>query len=362
MVARAWVPIRQLDEGWLSRPSGYIGSVEAKWPAALCFSALLAQGQTDRVEKYRKELGQNPTSSEAHFWLGENLLEQKQFQAAANEFRQAVSGDLRPWWTEVWAYIYLAEIYDLTGQRERALNEYHIAKRTKDDYAGAQEFADVLLAQGPLLTYQLSSGLDRTVPPKAIEKIEPKYSDEARLASLEGAVRVRCEIGPDGSVRDVSLKRGLGLGLDERALEAVWKWKFAPGTFDGKPVTMETAVDVEFRLADKPSLWRLTGVEFRLPEGGSRPVIVKAPFPAGDHLSPRAEEAVQRSLSQLSFKATIFFEIDDRGVPRGFTAVGGLPELGEDAIAFLKNWRFIPGLKNGPAVAVGCKFDFVWGP
>jgi periplasmic protein TonB len=71
-----------------------------------------------------------------------------------------------------------------------------------------------------------------------IERVEPEYSDEARLASLEGTVQITCEIGEDGSVRDVSVKHGLGLGLDEKAVEAVRKWKFAPGTFDGRPTVL----------------------------------------------------------------------------------------------------------------------------
>lgn len=335
----------------------------AKWPAALCFLALLAHGQTDRVETYRRELEQNPKSSEAHFWLGENFLEQKQWQAAATEFWGVLYGDLRPSWTEVWAHIYLGEVYELSGQRERGLNEYKLAKQTKDDYAGAQEFADELLAQAPLIAYRLSTGLNRTVPPKVVEEVEPEYSDEARLASLEGTVRVVCEIGQDGSVRDARVKHGLGLGLDERALEAVWKWKFSPGSFDGKPVTMETTVDVEFWRADKPSRWHLAGVEFHPPEGASRPVIVSAPFPSGGHLSPQAEETIRRFPNQRSFKVTISFTVDQRGVPGVFSgyADGELPGLREDVVAFLRNWRFIPGVKDGPAVPVFCTFDFIWG-
>jgi TonB family protein len=334
----------------------------AKWSAALGLLALLARGQTDRVDEYRKQLEQHRNSSEAHFWIGVNFIEQKQWQAATNELREAMNGDLQPAWIEVWAHIYLGEVLDVSGQHDRALSEYRQAKRTKDDYAGAQRFVDDLLAQ-PFVTFRFSTDLDRIVPPKVIERVDPEYSDEARLTGLAGTVQVVCEIGEDGSVRDVSIKRGLGLGLDEKAVEAVRKWKFAPGTYDGRPIAMQTTVEVEYsRASERASRWHLGGTEFHPPEGASRPVITSAPFPAGNHLSPQAEKWVLRTPAGRSFRATISFEIDERGVPRQFGIdTGTLPGFGEDVITFLRNWHFTPGLKNGAAVAVPCKFDFVWG-
>jgi uncharacterized protein HemY len=57
--------------------------------------ALLARGQTDRVDEYRKQLEQHRNRSEAHFWIGVNFIEQKIWQNAANELREAINGDLR---------------------------------------------------------------------------------------------------------------------------------------------------------------------------------------------------------------------------------------------------------------------------
>jgi TonB family protein len=335
----------------------------SKRAAALCLLSLLARGQTDRVEQYRKELEQHRNSSWAHFWLGVNLIEQKQWQEAANELREAMNGDLQPAWAEVWAHIYVGEILDITGQHDRALNEYRQAKRTKDDYARAQRFVDELLTQASPITFRLLTDLDKIVPPKVIERVEPEYSDEARLVSLEGTVQMVCEIGEDGSLRDVSIKQGLGLGLDEKAVEAVRKWKFAPGTFDGRPVAMKTTVEVEYsRASGRAPRWHLGGAEFHPPEGASHPVITSAPFPAGNHLSPQAEKWALRAPAARSFKATISFEIDEQGAPGRFGIdTGTLPGFGEDAIAFLRGWRLTPGLKDRAAIAVPCKFDFVWG-
>ena len=92
----------------------------------------------DAIEEYRRALDVQPTNSLAHFRMGEAMFYQKNFQAAANEFRASLGGDLDPKWTEVWSHIYMGKIYDILGQRERAVNEYSLAQHTNDDTAGAQ--------------------------------------------------------------------------------------------------------------------------------------------------------------------------------------------------------------------------------
>src|SRR5258708_29002055 len=70
------------------------------------------QGIPGSLDQYRDDLEANPRSSLAHFRIAEILSEQGNFQGATNEFREALSGDLQPRWTEVWAHIGLAKIYD----------------------------------------------------------------------------------------------------------------------------------------------------------------------------------------------------------------------------------------------------------
>jgi tetratricopeptide (TPR) repeat protein len=77
----------------------------------------------------------------AHYRIAEVYFLESNFQPAANEFREALNGDLQPKWTEVWAHINLGKIFDITGQRDRAVNEYNLAMRTKDDTQSAQEEA-----------------------------------------------------------------------------------------------------------------------------------------------------------------------------------------------------------------------------
>ena len=84
--------------------------------------------------------------------------------------------------------------------------------------------------------------------PKAIYAPDPEYSEEARKAKYQGQCVLSLIVGPDGKPRDVKVARSLGLGLDEKAIEAVNQWKFEPAQKDGKPVSVQISVEVSFRL------------------------------------------------------------------------------------------------------------------
>src|SRR6201996_1549436 len=92
----------------------------------------------EALQEYQKALTTNRTSSLAHYRIAELFFKQNNFQSAANEFRAAINGDLEPKWTEVWADINIGKVFDVTGQRDRAVNEYKLAIRTHDNTAGAQ--------------------------------------------------------------------------------------------------------------------------------------------------------------------------------------------------------------------------------
>lgn len=95
----------------------------------------------EALKEYQKALDVTRNSSLAHFRVAEIFYLQNNYQAAANSFRESLNGDLEPKWTEVWAHINLGHIFDITGQRERAVNEYNLALRTKDNTQGALEEA-----------------------------------------------------------------------------------------------------------------------------------------------------------------------------------------------------------------------------
>jgi aminopeptidase N len=93
----------------------------------------------EALKEYQRALDVNRNSSLAHYRVAEVFMLQGNYQSAANEFREALNGDLDPKWTEVWSHINLGKIFDVTGQRERAVNEYQLAQRTKDNSQNAQE-------------------------------------------------------------------------------------------------------------------------------------------------------------------------------------------------------------------------------
>lgn len=93
----------------------------------------------EALKEYQRALDTAKTSSMAHYRVAEIFFLQHNYQSAANEFREVMNGDLEPKWVEVWAHIYLGKIYDVTGQRERAVNEYTQAQRTRDNTQGAQD-------------------------------------------------------------------------------------------------------------------------------------------------------------------------------------------------------------------------------
>jgi tetratricopeptide (TPR) repeat protein len=99
---------------------------------------LMAQGDNSgAIAAYQKALDVNRNSSLASYRIGEVLFAQKSYQSAANSFRDALRGDDDPKWTEVWSHIELGKIFDLTGQRDRAINEYRLAVQTNDNTQGA---------------------------------------------------------------------------------------------------------------------------------------------------------------------------------------------------------------------------------
>jgi TonB family protein len=84
--------------------------------------------------------------------------------------------------------------------------------------------------------------------PTLLSKVEPEYSEEARKAKYQGVVLLYVEVDPTGKAINIRVLHSLGLGLDEKAMEAVKKWRFKPGVKDGKPVTVQAQIEVNFRL------------------------------------------------------------------------------------------------------------------
>lgn len=107
---------------------------------------LVAQGDlAAALGEFQKALEANSQSSLANYRIGEVLFSQRNYQAAANAYRDSLRGDGDPRWTEVWSHIQLGKIFDVTGQRDRAVNEYRQAVQTNDNTQGAVNEARLYL-------------------------------------------------------------------------------------------------------------------------------------------------------------------------------------------------------------------------
>jgi aminopeptidase N/predicted negative regulator of RcsB-dependent stress response len=89
------------------------------------------------LSEFNKALEVNKNSSLAHYRIAEVFFLQRNYQASANAYRESLNGDGEPRWTEVWSHLQLGKIFDVTGQRERAVNEYRQAIQTNDNTQGA---------------------------------------------------------------------------------------------------------------------------------------------------------------------------------------------------------------------------------
>ena len=366
----------------------------------------------DQFQKYKDDVATNPRSSLAHFRLGEEYQAQGNFLSATNEFRRALIGDLIPKWTQVWAHINLGKIFDITGQCDRAVNEYNLALRIDDDTFRAQvEVEDYLTAKiiRPFARVPdapddagLPAGVHRpgtyVISPIVLAKTEPEYSEAARLAGLEGTVLLKAVIAQDGSAQQIRVTRPLGLGLDENAVEAVRTWLFTPGFYQGRPAPIEIDLAVDFFLQSRQSRWHLVGVAFHPAEGGFkrcelndntpagtivdgyRKVVSRTPFgeacrwvsePVFDHVDYPPGAGVARSAiddarlvnAMGRFAAVrLTFEVNESGVPVHFHVEHASEAIwGTQALAVLQNWRFKPGERNGMPVSVLTTIDMIWG-
>ena len=93
--------------------------------------------------------------------------------------------------------------------------------------------------------YRIGGGVS---PPSVLSKVEPEYSEEARKAKWQGTVVLQLVVDEHGLPQQMKVTRSLGLGLDQKAIEAVGKWRFKPGMKDGKPVPVIATIEVNFRL------------------------------------------------------------------------------------------------------------------
>jgi len=172
--------------------------------------------------------------------------------------------------------------------------------------------------------------------------ITPEYSDAAKAAGLEGVATVYFEVSPTGATRNAKILEGLGMGLDEKAVELVRSWRFDPGA---PPVQ---AAEIAFRL-NAAAGWRVRRAYYKVVQeernepDGLKPVLTSysapdaAACPAGEH-----------TILEVSF------DIGEKGLPDNVHAAASL----RDAVLA---WRFDPAMVNGKERAAHATFDMECG-
>ncbi len=238
------------------------------------------QGKFDQAKiLYRRALtaaGSGSESATALIRLGTAELAMKNAAEALHDFEQAQSADAgRSGEAKMW----MAVAQQSQKNLEAADGLYQSALAAEDPNSaaaattmelyvqllrqeGKQEEADKMGAEAVAARHEEASRISGSEPsnpdvhriggnvkaPVLVSKVEPEYTQEARIAKYQGTALLSVEIGVDGIAHNIRMSRALGFGLDKKAIEAISKWRFKPATMDGQPVAVLANVEVNFRL------------------------------------------------------------------------------------------------------------------
>jgi TonB family protein len=218
-------------------------------------------------------IGDRPEAAPALMFLGIHALKQKNYSPATDYFQHAQNVDpTRAGQALMWMAVTRQRDNDAeqaAGLYQRALSFTNPAspdavtlmevyaqflrkqgqKNESDDFANrASALQKTLATDKPKITAGVSRMGPGVAPPTLLSSSQPEYSELARIALLQGTVRISVEIGTDGLAHNAQVVSGLGMGLDETAVEAVQHWVFKPGMKDGQPIPVAASVEVNFRL------------------------------------------------------------------------------------------------------------------
>jgi len=191
--------------------------------------------------------------------------------------------------------------------------------------------------------YRVGGGVSA---PTLLYKVELEYSEEARQAKYQGTVVLYVEVDPSGSATNIKVVRGLGLGLDQQAIEAVRRWQFKPGYRDGKPVTVAATIEVNFRLL---TVWRIARQEYFTNPGVSKPSLRSSRWPPDCKQNPA--------------DITVAAEIGADGQVADVQVVRSTePSLDQPTLEAVRTWVFLPAQASGTKQAVRAEFDLACKP
>ncbi len=197
--------------------------------------------QYEKAEGYLEKAqgGDAKITAQALMWLGVSLERQGKLVDAEILYRGGAGlATLSEVQGQVAARL-LARVLKANGKE---LEAEELERRVAEEVAARKP---VLLPE-PAEVFRIGGG--QVEAPVPVHKVEPEYTQEARVAKYMGSVLLTVVIGEDGRPFNIQVLRGIGLGLDERAVEAVKQWRFEPGTKGGAPVNVRANIEVNFKL------------------------------------------------------------------------------------------------------------------
>ncbi len=181
-----------------------------------------------------------PKAGAATLWMAMIREHQGRHDEAAALFQKAIGLEAAQPFERANAMTNYAGFLRRRGQRAEAARMEQTAAQLRHNALRLETG----ITSGPGV-YRVGNGV---TAPRLLHKVEPAYSEEARAAKLQGAVLVYVEITPEGRATNARVVRGLGAGLDEKAVGAIEQWRFAPGAKNGVAVTVAATIEVNFRL------------------------------------------------------------------------------------------------------------------
>ncbi len=185
--------------------------------------------------------------------------------------------------------------------------------------------------------------------PSLIYRSEPEYSAEATRARVQATVTLSVTVGEDGKAHDVKIERGAGFGLDEKAVEAMEKWRFNPATHDGHPAGAPANIQMNFDILARNDKIDRSGqrarLNFTLPPHATRPELIIGQLPGNP-------DATGDQLLRFHI------QVDTQGAAKDVTPISATDLPWEkQALLVVKTWRFEPAQLNGKPVAVDGVFE-----
>jgi TonB family protein len=202
--------------------------------------------------------------------------------------------------------------------------------------------------------YRVGGGV---TAPRLVAKSNPSYTEEDRVARVQGTVSLYIQVSPEGRATNMRVLHSLTPGLDQRAMESVAEWRFEPGMKNGAPVTVEAQVEVNFRLLDDKEAEALAAATPNPVPASIQQAAQMGGYPAKatmPKLIRKTEPEYTEEARQAKFQGTVTLSavINAEGVAQDLRVVHTLGMgLDEKAIEAVKQWKFEPGTRDGKPVA-----------